>query len=66
MWRMENRNPELKLFLRYPEEYCILNVMFETDIPDMILYEKTEYGHTKGYQDHRIRFLLFVEVLEKN
>ncbi len=26
MLRMENRNPELKLFLRYPEEYCIFNL----------------------------------------
>jgi len=66
MWRMENRNPELKLFLRYPEEYGILNVMLETDIPDMILFEKTKYGHTKRYQDHRTRFLQFVEALEKN
>ncbi len=66
LWRMENRNPERKLFFRYPEEYGILNVMLETDIPDMILYEKTEYGYTKSYADHRTRFLLFVEALEKN
>ena len=66
LWRMENRNPERKLFFRYPEEYGILNVMLETDLPDMILYEKTEYGHTKRYEDHRTRFLLFVEALEKN
>ncbi len=66
MWRMENKNPKQKLFFRYPEEYGILNVMLETDIPDMILYEKTEYGHTKRYQAHRTRFLLFASALEKN
>lgn len=54
------------LFFRYPKEYGILNVMLETDIPDMILYEKTAYGYTKRYQAHRRRFLLFVEALEKN